>query len=68
MFRRFHVEMVNFVQDIEFSDGIKPKLEIKEELIDVKSRFEHTEPKLKVNDNMLKARSSEFLKWNKDLT
>ena len=37
MFQRFHVEMVNFVQDIEFSDGIKPKLEIKEELIDVKS-------------------------------
>ena len=32
MFRRSNVEMVNFVHDIEFSDDIKPKLEIKEEL------------------------------------
>ena len=33
-------EMVNFVHDIEFSDDIKPKFEIKEEAIDVKSRSE----------------------------
>ena len=51
-------EMVDFVHDIEFSDDIKPKLKIKEEPIDVKSRFECIKPKLEVRDNMLKARSS----------
>ena len=53
-------KIVNFVHDIEFSDDIKPKLEIKEEPIDVKSRFERMEPKFEVKGNMLKARSSEM--------
>ena len=45
-------KIVNFVHDIEFSDDIKPKLEIKEEPIDVKSRFEEiVNPPYLVNGN-----------------
>ena len=54
------LETMDLIHAIEFSDDIKPKLEIKEEPIDVKGRFEHIEPKLEVNDNMLKARSSKM--------
>ena len=54
MFRRSNVEMGNFVHDIEFSDDIKPKLEIKEEPIDVKSRFEEiVNPPYLVNGNFV---------------
>ena len=56
------MEIVNFVHDIEFSDDTKPKLEIKEEPLDVKSSFENTEPKLQVKEDMLKAKSSGMIK------
>ena len=54
------LETMDFIRAIEFSDDIKRKKEIQEELIDVKSRFEQIKPKLEVNDNMLKARSSKM--------
>ena len=42
-------EMVNFVHDIEFSDDIKPKLEIKEDPLEVKN--ENSEkPKLEIKE------------------
>ena len=34
-------EMIDFVHDIDFSDDIKPKLEIKEEPMDAKSCFDN---------------------------
>ena len=48
-------EMIDFVDDIEFLNCIKK--EIKEEPIDVKSRFEHIKPKLEAKEDMLNGRN-----------
>ena len=52
------VEVLDFVHDIEFSDDIKPKLEIKEEPIDLKSSFNGIKRKSEFMEDTLKVKSS----------
>ena len=53
-------EIMKFVHDIEFSDGFKPKLEIKEELIGSKSGSAGIKRKSEFMEETLKVKSSKL--------
>ena len=53
-------EMIDFIHDIEFSDDLKPKLEIKEEPIDMKSTFDSIKMKSVFKEETLKVKSSKI--------
>ena len=51
-------EMLDFAFAIEFSDDVKPKLEIKEEPIDLKSSSDGMKRKSEFMEDTLKVKSS----------